>query len=453
MNKQHAALCALMALAFTAGAQTLTIKNTVGSDAEDFSDYDLFSGTKETDISGSTVKENIIALGDRFQLDFETNTLFARIRMDLLYSNSYYDDLPSFIIAPSGFVHYAPVSQIGFALGTNFNKYFAIPSAYMAAADDTTKYGRLLTDSLGYDVYVPSDNENFGLYTNGFSGGITSDWFFGDKSSFYLKSAVGSTVYTDFSETTEASLDAGINFGAKTLFDTGFTAHNITSDYRKFGAFAGLKSVKNLTLNTGFYYNFTDSDYLPEARVSRKDDDGNAVDKFKKQSTKYAFALTGGYKFKDAGISLYADFLTGLTDQYIGEVKYYDNDGNLVKTEVKTITRGVTIVKYRQNSSGVYKAKRTDEYTANAVPLYAQVRADYKVNDSLKLGANVKLRTMIRDSSQTWITVYPKLNIKLPDDHGSIGAGLKFDSNLTRCNGISSVSIPFTYTYKFKQEL
>ncbi len=215
------------------------------------------------------------------------------------------------------------------------------------------------------------------------------------------------------------------------------------SDYRKFGAFIGLTTDPNLILNAQFYYNFTDSDYLCECRVTR-----SGVDKFKKQTTKYAAGLTGGYKFEDIKFGIYGDIIMGLTNEYIGEIKYYDSDGNLINTVVTTIIRGGTVVKYVNG-----KAKRTDEYVHVAVPFYTQLRMTYDFSESVESAINVKLRTMLRDASESWITIYPRFTFDLPQTWGQINVGAKLDFNLTRYEGLSGIEIPLSYTYKYKKNL
>ena len=181
---------------------------------------------------------------------------------------------------------------------------------------------------------------------------------------------------------------------------------------------------------------------MPEARVTR-----SGADEFKKQKTKYALGLTGGYEFSKIGLGLYADVISGLNDEYIDEIKYYDDDENLIKTEVATIKRGSTIVKYKDGS-----AKRTDEFTAGAVPFYTQFRVSYDPTDFLNLGFSFKLRTMLGDSSQTWISLFPNITFELPSKLGSITTGVHLDMNQARYNGLSDICIPLSYSYKFKKK-
>ena len=420
-------------------AQKLTIKNTVGADYDELGDYDLYSFAQETNESGQTVVSNNFAFGDRFQLDFASQYVDARFRLEFLYKTAS-DSVPNFLVVPTGFVQFKPIKQLSFVVGNDFFKTFAISSAYLAAADDVTKYGRLLTDSLGHESYYSSGD--FGILDKGFAGGLATNWTWGEKDKIYLKAAAGSTMYTDFYGTFDYALDAGINAGVSKVFDAGFTAHDFTSSARKFGAFAGLKSIPDLTLNTSFYYNFTLSDYLAEARVNRSEGD-----EFKKQKTLYAIGFTGGYYFRKAKFGVYGDVISGLNDEYIDDIKYYDGSDNLIKTETTIIKRGSTIVKYKNGN-----AKRTDEYTSGAIPFYTQLRLTYDVSDFLNLSFNCKLRTMIYDASQSWLTFYPRLTIELPAKAGEITAGFRFDMNLTRYNGLSGFSVPISYTYKFKKD-
>ena len=429
-----------MVLAYALGAEKskLTIKNVFGGDFDALGDYDLFSRTNETDIKGNTEGSTNFALGDRLQADFENKLVIARLRLEMLYQNVA-NESHKFVLAPSGFVHVAPIPQVGVVVGNNFYKHFAIPSGYLAASDDTTKYGRLLVNSTSHDTYLGSDD--FSVYGNGIAGGITSNWRFGEYDHIYVKAAAGTSFYTNFDDDTDMNIDFGVNGGIDNVVDLGFSAHGVNSDERKFGVFAGLTSVQNLILNAGFYYNFTDSDYLPEARVER-----NNVDEFKKQSTKYALGLSGGYKFAN-GFGVYGDVITGLTNEYIGKVKYYDSDGNLIETKIKTIVRGGSAVKY---VNGV--AKRTDEFTHEGVPFYTQLRLTYDMTDSVELLFNFKVRAMLRDSSSTWLTFYPHCTVELPQKLGTVAAGLRFDVNKARTDGLYSFSVPLTYTYKFKKK-
>ena len=65
---------------------------------------------------------------------------------------------------------------------------------------------------------------------------------------------------------------------------------------------------------------------------------------------------------------------------------------------------------------------------------------------------NFKIRTLLHASDTTWITVYPRFKFDLPANAGTIGTGIRFDMNAARADGLTALSIPLTYTYKFKKK-
>lgn len=418
----------------------LTIKNTFGGDSEALGEYDLFTHSKELQVSGNEVSRNIFALGNKIQLDFENSFITSRFGLEVLFNNSDLQEIPKFVFVPAGFINYSPIKQISFCVGNNYSKLFAIPSGYLAAADDTTKYARILTDSLGYETYVGSDS--VALVYNGFCAGVSGNLSFGKESDLYFKPAVGVMLYSD-SSNFDYSVDFGFNAGKNNLIDFGFAAHNVLDASRKLGAFAGLTLVQNLILNLGVYYNFTASDYLPEYRVQKND----SFD-FKKQKSKYALGVSGGYDFKKLGLGVYADFISGITNEYIGNVKYYDKDGKLIQTETKTIVRGQSGIKY---VNGV--AKKNDEVNHYAIPFYAQLRLSYDISKSVNLGLRFKVCSLWYDYTQNWFMIYPNVSFELPSALGTINTGFKIDINQARYESVSAISIPLSYTYKFKTKI
>lgn len=438
MNKKTVAILFLCCVVNSIFAQKLSIKNIFGGDFDSLGDYDLFSQTTETDVNGTDISKTRFALGDRFQVELDSKMIDAKVRLEMLYQNND-ETVPTFLFIPTGFIQFEPIKQLGIAVGNSFYQTFAIPSAYLAAADDTTKHGRLLTDSLGEDLLFGTND--FSVYSNGFSGGITSFWKWGTFDEYYFKLA-GGTTFCYVSDEWKNAVDFGINLGIENIFDIGCTAQNVLDNDKKLGAFIGCTAVQNAVMNAAFYYNFTDSEYLPEARVNR-----GGVDEFKKQTTKYAVGLSVGYDFKNVGFSIFADFITGLTNEYIGKIKYYDDDDNLIKTETTTIIRDQTVVKYEENTP-----KRTDEFVHEAIPLYGQIKMTYAFSDNVEAALNIKCRTLLNAFASSWITVYPRVNVELPQKIGDIALGVRLDCNLSRYKGVSSFSVPVTYTYKFKKK-
>ena len=104
-------------------------------------------------------------------------------------------------------------------------------------------------------------------------------------------------------------------------------------------------------------------------------------------------------------------------------------------------------VKYKNG-----KAKRNDKFTSGAIPFYHQLRLSKTISENLELELNFKLRTMFGDTDSTWTTLYPKVTVELPSDAGSISTGIRFNWNNAQYDGLSSVSIPLTWSYKFKKK-
>ena len=198
MKKAVFSLFLLISLLQTGFAQKISIKNVFGADSDELGDYDLYSLTNETDETGTTVTKNIFSIGDRFQFDYSSKNLDGRFRLDLLYNNSGEDNF-GFVMAPTGFILFRPVKQLSFVLGNDFFKTFAIKSAYLAAADDTTKYGRLLINSLGNTNSFSSGG--FTFVDQGFAGGISTNFVWGKDEQIYLNAAFGSTIFTTKSVT------------------------------------------------------------------------------------------------------------------------------------------------------------------------------------------------------------------------------------------------------------
>ena len=450
--------------AFTLSAQKLTIKNILGADYNDITNYDFFNSYNITEVDGSTSTSNFFSAAERIQADYKSPILTGRLRLEVSYENAD-DEVPNLLATPDGFVHFKPIDQFGIAIGNNFFRHFAIPSAYQVASNITTKYGRLLTDSLGHEDYITtggnssSETPDAAFFSHGFSGGLTSSWKFGEDSEWYAKAAAGTTLSFISSETgeftnqAEYAIDAGINLGNEQLFDFGFTAHDLTHIDRKFGVFAGLTSIENLILNLGFYYNFTSSMFLPETRVTRSDDDGNDIFKYKKQKTKYALGISCGYFFENIGLGISGDIISGLNDEYIDEIEYVNSDGTITE-ETATIKRGSTIVKYKQKSDGTYKAKRTDEFAEGAIPFFGSFTVNYLPIEELTISFNFMVKTMMNDPDSTFISFCPRVYYNLPNNIGEIAAGIRLNINKTYYDdGISSFSIPLYYTYKYKRDL
>lgn len=133
------------------------------------------------------------------------------------------------------------------------------------------------------------------------------------------------------------------------------------------------------------------------------------------------YRASAGYKIKDAKLGLFADFATGLNNEYIAAEK--DADKNITGYETME-----------------YKTEDGDDY----VPLQVRGRVSFDATDTLSLNTFVKVNTLVgADASET--VVYPYVNIKLPK-FGTLNAGfrMKFNDNV----GLAQFSIPLAWKYK-----
>lgn len=458
-------LGAFSIFAMGAFAQKLSITNQVGADSAGLANTDLYFFSNENLYSGDVKSISGWAIGDRLQLDFSSTIVTGRLRLEAEY-NGTSEISNNIIFNPTGYVHFTPIRQIGFIVGNNVFKKYTIPASYLAAADDYSKAGRLITDTLSLDEEYYKVSDFFSIPNQILIGGLTSDWTFGKKDKIYLKMAATSNFHTDFQTTPLYTVDLGIDFGIKKAADFGFTAHDILSADRKFGAFAGLKRIDNFVLNGSYYYNFSGTDFSPEAAVEKDASSDNPYYEYKKQKTLHAVGISSGYFFKKIGLGIYADIITGLSDEYVANVKYYNTDGiqqapgtyetykqGTVTTGYQVVKRG-SIVKYKdKKKDGNEQTKTTtDGFTPGAVPFYAQVRLVYDLTDNLSTSFNFKIRSMFHDPDTTWLTFYPRVELDLPSNAGDITAGVRIDMNFTRFNGISNFSVPVAYTYKFTKD-
>lgn len=370
------------AFAFAASiatAQNFSLTNILYGDS-DKAGKDFASWSRKADDPSTSNDESDdfasdgISLGNRLQLDGSSEKFDGRIRLDLYNSpkdGKFVDKDGKFVadgqIRLRGFGRFTPIEQIQFAAGNTFFGKYGVLGAYLAAADDYAGYGNAADDGF--------------VFNTNFSGiKIIANW----AANFSVDNvdALG--------------LNFGLNLPIADVIGLGFTAKNVTSDDRTFGAFANILSVENLTLGAGFAYNANDGSYIA--------------------STKYAIQASAGYKFEDIGLSLAADVISGLSDEYVedGETEEYKNDDN-------------------------------DE----GIPFHAQVVAGLGVTDNVSVALDVKLNTFFGLSDSTTAVVYPYTEYKLPQNFGSLKAGVRFGfSNITEKSGLQKVSIPLSWTWK-----
>lgn len=175
----------------------------------------------------------------------------------------------------------------------------------------------------------------------------------------------------------------------KNLFSAGATFQNVTGDDFSAGVFAGLNTVENLTLNIGYIYNDTDTDFITK-------------------SAKNALSVTAGYNFKNLGFFVGADVISALGNDYLdkGETKTYEKNGS-------TLT-----------------------------PFLTKMTMSYKATDDITVGVKAKVSLMLGDNDSVKTELYPNITYKLANKMGSLTTGIRM--NLDN-KGLSKIAVPFNW--------
>lgn len=307
------------------------------------------------------------SIADRLQLDFESKIITARARLDLSYSgNPDIENGADF----KGFAQFTPIKQIGIAGGNAFFNTFAVKSSELLALDDTPTYGKLLKSGVALCSTIP----------------------FGD-SGIKLDFAGGFEFEANFKNPDEMMIGGGIELSKKKNFSIGVTARNITAGpFGKYAVTAGIYPGK-FSLNAGFIYNNTYGEYLP-------------------RETKYSLVISTGYRQKKQALDICADFMTGLTDEYIAN------------------------------------GTKTTKHYDNFIPCMMSFRLNKGFTDNFSLGLKVKYTNLIRTQNNSTLLLYPNAEFNFLNDSLSLHTGLKFDFNFA-LGGITEFSIPFSLKYKF----
>ena len=275
MKKIVSTMLAGMLVCGALSAQSIKVTNTFGGDADSTGGPDLFvfDNQKNEDGTYKNIFGNKTRVSDRLQLDASGEKFDGRIRLEIAAGKL---DGKEGTVRPRGYGRFKPVDQFQIIAGNYFSTKVAVDAGYLATSDDNPKYGRILQTGLG----------------------AISNWALGEEKNINLKIAGGVKGNDNsFMNVEDIGLDAGLNFGIKNIFSTGATFQNITGENRTIAAFAGLNAVENLTLNAGYIYNDTDTDFIPA-------ESENVV------------SVTAGYNFKDIGLFAAADVISS-----VGETK------------------------------------------------------------------------------------------------------------------------------------
>ena len=346
MKKTIAFFGLVLGAAAGLAAQSVTVTNTFGGNSDNVGTSDFLKFDKDGD------KSNIV-VGDRVQLDVASEKIDSRVRLNIKGDTGYTNAL-------QGYVNFRPVEQLNFIAGNKFFWKWSTAGAYLGAIDDILNHGKLADDNgAGLVLNIAPEDSN---------------------SAFTFASAVGGQSRLD--------LNFGVQFAVKDAVTIGATAQDVTTDSRSFGGYLAVNSVENLLLNFGYTYNLTDNGYI--------------------QGSQHVAQVSVGYSVKDAGLSIYADLLSGLNNR-----SNYDE-----ATE-----------KYTKLESGL--------------PVYAAFRVNYKLNENLDLNGSVKVNHYLKaDDDGTAVTVYPYFDYKTNVGTFRSGVRVLFD------NGYDGFNIPFSWQYK-----
>ncbi|MDY4153008.1 MAG: hypothetical protein SOX89_05500 [Treponema sp.] len=246
-------LSALAGIVLASGvsAQSITLTNIFGGDADNLYSKDFITLTKDDD---GLNKENV-NISDRLQLDFKGDKILGRVRLEGKINGL---DGKNSELRLRGFVGFNPWEFLTIAGGNKFFTKYSLSAAYLAASDDQESHGNLL------------DNDGAGVIFN-FAG---------------LKIAGGVAAES------RLNLNLAAAYDIKDVVSLGFTFQDVTTEAFSFAGYAGLNAVENLILNVGYIYNH-EGGYLASAEQ--------------------AVQVSAGYTFKDIGLTLLGDFQTGLS--------------------------------------------------------------------------------------------------------------------------------------------
>ena len=254
-------LSALAGIVLASGvsAQSITLTNIFGGDADNLYSDDFITLTKDDD----GLNKGDVNVADRLQLDFKGDKILGRVRLEgktnvvngKLATNF---DTKDSDIRIRGFVGFNPWEFLTIAGGNKFFTKYSLSAAYLAASDDQESHGNLL-DTNGAGVI-------FNIAGLKIAGGVAAE--------------------------SRLNLNLAASYDIKDVVSLGFTFQDVTTEAFSFAGYAGLNAVEDLILNVGYIYNH-EGGYLASAEQ--------------------AVQFSAGYTFKDIGLTLLGDLQLGLT--------------------------------------------------------------------------------------------------------------------------------------------
>ena len=247
-------LSALAGIVLASGvsAQSITLTNIFGGDADNLYSEDFIKLEKDDD--GNLTKGNV-NVADRLQLDFKGDKILGRVRLE---GKTGTVNGKNSELRVRGFVGFNPWEFLTIAGGNKFFTKYSLSAAYLAASDDQESHGNLLdTDGAGVIFNIA------GLKI---AGGVAAE--------------------------SRLNLNLAASYDIKDVVSLGFTFQDVTTEAFSFAGYAGLNAVEDLILNVGYIYNH-EGGYLASAEQ--------------------AVQFSAGYTFKDIGLTLLGDLQLGLT--------------------------------------------------------------------------------------------------------------------------------------------
>ena len=247
-------LSALAGIVLASGvsAQSITLTNIFGGDADNLYSDDFI--TLEKDDDGNLNKGNV-NVADRLQLDFKGDKILGRVRLE---GKTGTVNGKNSELRVRGFVGFNPWEFLTIAGGNSFFSKYSLSAAYLAASDDQESHGNLL-DTNGAGVI-------FNIAGLKIAGGVAAE--------------------------SRLNLNLAASYDIKDVVSLGFTFQDVTTEAFSFAGYAGLNAVEDLILNVGYIYNH-EGGYLASAEQ--------------------AVQFSAGYTFKDIGLTLLGDLQLGLT--------------------------------------------------------------------------------------------------------------------------------------------
>ena len=247
-------LSALAGIVLASGvsAQSITLTNIFGGDADNLYSEDFIKLEKDDD--GNLTKGNV-NVADRLQLDFKGDKILGRVRLE---GKTGTVNGKNSELRVRGFVGFNPWEFLTIAGGNSFFTKYSLSAAYLAASDDQESHGNLL-DTNGAGVI-------FNIAGLKIAGGVAAE--------------------------SRLNLNLAASYDIKDVVSLGFTFQDVTTEAFSFAGYAGLNAVEDLILNVGYIYNH-EGGYLASAEQ--------------------AVQFSAGYTFKDIGLTLLGDLQLGLT--------------------------------------------------------------------------------------------------------------------------------------------